>query len=63
MMDIQAALGIHQLARIDENWHRRQHIPFGHGGGTHAVVYRPSRVQHDVQSVLLSALVQTENRP
>ncbi|MFV2058225.1 MAG: DegT/DnrJ/EryC1/StrS family aminotransferase [Thiohalomonadales bacterium] len=26
MMDIQAALGIHQLARIEENWLRRQEI-------------------------------------
>lgn len=26
MMDLQAAIGIHQLARIDENWLRRQEI-------------------------------------
>ena len=26
MMDLQAAIGIHQLARIEESWHRRQHI-------------------------------------
>ncbi|MCP5143832.1 MAG: DegT/DnrJ/EryC1/StrS family aminotransferase [Gammaproteobacteria bacterium] len=26
MMDIQAAIGIHQLARLEENWQRRQHI-------------------------------------
>lgn len=26
MMDIQAAIGIHQLARIEDNWSKRQHI-------------------------------------
>ena len=26
MMDLQAALGIHQLARVDENWQRRREI-------------------------------------
>ena len=26
MMDIQAALGIHQLARVEENWQKRQNI-------------------------------------
>ncbi len=26
MMDIQAAIGIHQLARVEENWNRRQQI-------------------------------------
>jgi dTDP-4-amino-4,6-dideoxygalactose transaminase len=26
MMDIQAAIGIHQLRRIDANWHRRQEL-------------------------------------
>ncbi|MFA7553678.1 MAG: DegT/DnrJ/EryC1/StrS family aminotransferase [Spongiibacteraceae bacterium] len=26
MMDLQAALGIHQLARVDKNWQRRQEI-------------------------------------
>lgn len=26
MMDVQAALGIHQLARVDENWSRRQSV-------------------------------------
>lgn len=26
MMDLQAALGIHQLARIEENWIRREHV-------------------------------------
>ena len=26
MMDIQAALGIHQLARVEKNWHRREEI-------------------------------------
>ncbi len=26
MMDIQAAIGIHQLARVEENWQRRQEI-------------------------------------
>lgn len=26
MMDIQAAIGIHQLARVEENWQRRQQI-------------------------------------
>ena len=26
MTDIQAAIGIHQLARVEENWRRREHI-------------------------------------
>jgi dTDP-4-amino-4,6-dideoxygalactose transaminase len=26
MMDIQAAIGIHQLQRVEQNWQRRQHI-------------------------------------
>jgi dTDP-4-amino-4,6-dideoxygalactose transaminase len=26
MMDVQAALGIHQLARVEQNWHRRRQI-------------------------------------
>jgi dTDP-4-amino-4,6-dideoxygalactose transaminase len=26
MMDIQAAMGIHQLARVERNWRRRQEI-------------------------------------
>jgi dTDP-4-amino-4,6-dideoxygalactose transaminase len=26
MMDIQAAIGLHQLARVDESWHRRRTI-------------------------------------
>lgn len=26
MMDLQAAIGIHQLARVDQNWLKRQHI-------------------------------------
>jgi len=30
MMDIQAAIGIHQLARVEQNWHRRQEIWHGY---------------------------------
>lgn len=26
MMDLQAAIGIHQLARVEQNWHRREQI-------------------------------------
>jgi dTDP-4-amino-4,6-dideoxygalactose transaminase len=26
MMDLQAAIGIHQLARVEQNWHRRERI-------------------------------------
>jgi dTDP-4-amino-4,6-dideoxygalactose transaminase len=26
MMDLQAAIGIHQLARVEQNWQKRQHI-------------------------------------
>jgi len=43
--------------------HRCQHGPFGHGSGTHPVVSRPSCVRHDVPSVPLSAVVQTEGSP
>jgi len=50
MMDLQAAIGIHQLARVEENWQRRREI-WAHYGAAFAnlPIDLPAESEHDTR--------------
>lgn len=64
MMDIQAALGIHQLSRVEENWHRRQEIwKFYQNAFSDLPMGRPADPRMDSRHAyhLYSILIDKEN--